>query len=305
MARAISILAVLSSPILAACSGTPGGDASRLLDIRDVPWVGVWFDGLSQTGVYADIGVEFIVPRDEYLGRDGHVPPCKLNGPHHAACEMPGSYYKHEFIETSGDTSFPHGIFIENENNGYHHGWANNLSRVDVEIWPKLNGANHPDFGAVRIDTAHISHYANGGVYTNHIGRVFLPERESSPYLNGYVTIGGQPLSVGGADTLEIVGFQANDFPQSTTRFPFQSLFAVGVSANDGYYMGGPTYPGRYNMTLVHRRNGVEVSKVEAWLDLYVQGERVDLDLSRHCFGLPDGADALDRCKEHVVIPTR
>jgi hypothetical protein len=218
----------------------------------------------------------------------GSYLPCKdEKNQHLGACDIPKSYYRTGKIYTDGSMDHSRGLFISNEDKGFIHNWANQVTRVDVEIYPKIdngtpNWDGNPNVGRVRFDfdAGSFTHPAHGGLYSPEVGVILLPQLGFAPFLNGTVTEAGSkvPASRG----IEIILWGKTPHPEISSRgYPIFSFAIIGVK--DGYYHSGPLLKGKYNMVIKDKQNDKHHSLE---IDINRTGERIDLLVERDQFGL-------------------
>ena len=209
------------------------------------------------------------------------------------------SYYKVHSYTPSG-TSFPYGIFINNQDTNFcttatwcpnptaqtvSHGWANIISDIIMEVYPyNANGQYDPltsTVGGVRLGVNNFPTYANGGRYSTQVGNIALPQLGNSGVgkLNGFVTYNGAPIA---NERFAYDMFQQGSTMATSTGHPVTG-FASDLSNADGYYSSGAVPFGTYKIYITDRTvnkkyeiNGVAVSST---------GDRIDFDLAQPCFG--------------------
>ncbi|WP_182094270.1 hypothetical protein [Bacillus subtilis] len=212
--------------------------------------------------------------------------PCKdLNDPCYSCCDEKNSYYRTCYAYTDGTMEHPHGLFINNEDRGCVHNWANHASRIDVEIYPKLEASDwkpNQRAGRVRFDFSadEFTHPAHGGLYSPEVGLVLLPLEGFAPYLNGYIFENGERVSE--SREIEIKLWGKTPHPENSSKG--YNIFGFGIAGGRGsYYNSGPMLSGKYQMVITDMQNNRCCKTV---IDINNTGERIDLYLDRENFGI-------------------
>jgi hypothetical protein len=197
-------------------------------------------------------------------------------------------------------TSFPYGVFIDNTDNGLAHYWGRKVTTAALEIYPHTScapGSNYDVFrnayGGARVSVDTWNWFANGGVYSPHVGTVQLPCNLpgcSYSKLNGFISRNGAPA----AAEVDMFG---NANVTTSTGYPL-SGFSAGPTNGDGYYTSTPLYPGTYETyvtdgsTAQYTDPGAHtfVAKIKKYgVGVYSTGDRLDVTLDQgkwHCFGI-------------------
>ena len=257
---------------------------------------GTFFTAVNFEGVMAGeghIGVDITWP----MNGKSHYNPChEQNGGHdinYGACVMaavgPVSYYSVVNYFENGTNNFPLGIFVNSwdknqcrgqpwcKNTGAYveHGWSSLVAEVALEIYPKSKF-----YGGLRTSITSFPHNANGGRYSNPIGKIALPnELGNSATLNGFITFMGGRVD---SKRVSLDFFQeGGDFAVSTTGHRFFS-FASTNTNDEGYYNSGILMPGRYKIYVTDKGFN------KKWIfhrDIRQKGELINFELNAHCFG--------------------
>jgi hypothetical protein len=241
----------------------------------------------------------------EYVDEEGkrqrkktlYSPGNNHTDPFYGACIMSNSgcnsYYKVESYSTAGN-SFPFGIFINNADENHcvdalwcrggallAHNWANRITGVHLEIY-----SHHEEYGGASIWASDFVHEANGGVYSQDLGTVTLPNGsnlEPDPVtgeyavarLSGYIFTDTGDSPAPGRVTMHLWGSTS----QATTT---TGVGVLGYSSTDsidgGYYKSGWLYPGIYHCMLID--NGSQPTKSKEFdVELRRPFERLDFTL--------------------------
>ncbi len=241
-------------------------------------------DGIAAGPERVQVGVDLVLGGNPLGGRRTAYLPCQSrdadghpDDPYFAACQT-GAYYR--FLTAR---SFPHGIFLANEEEGLRHLWAQRVVTSALEIYPRIvqrDASGNPvrdaqgrevllpdvtGFGRVRLGTTMrrvrgrvedaFPVRANGGSYTKPVGEVRLP-RAGDPgvgKVNGYALRDDGSPGVRGEFHLSLFQRAAPGF-RSSKGFPVAS-FGAGDNTNDkGYYTSGLLRRGVYDGNAVRYR---------------------------------------------------
>jgi hypothetical protein len=229
--------------------------------------------------------------------------PCKnTDDPFHGACALsnstPISYYKVIDFHHQG------AIFIDNQNDNtcvsqpwcqsddsFIHNWGKREKDVALEFYPRQSCQSGPDYGynpfenqygGVRITLNHREwdNFSNGGVYSDPLGPIPLPELGVDPNINGFITQYGSRVP---AHTMQFEYFQNATPGQRVTGF------AAFPNNDNGYHTTGPMVPGNYQLYLTYHPGASDEKKIIINRDIVNVGQRLDINLNNPdwmCFGI-------------------
>ncbi|KAJ0073367.1 hypothetical protein DBB48_004755 [Bacillus altitudinis] len=247
------------------------------MPLRDTEFLNVRVEGIR--GSAALIGVDVNI--------DGRLPCKDTNDPCYSCCDAKGSYYRTCYAYTDGTMEHKRGLFINNQDMGCVHNWANLATRIDVEIYPKLEVSNsqwkpNPRAGRVRFDFSadEFTHAAHGGLYSPEVGLVSLPLEGFAPYLNGFICENGKRVSE--TRELDIKLWGKTPHPENSSKGYNIYGFAI-IGAEGSYYNTGPMLSGKYQMVITDLKNNRCCKKV---IDINNPGECIDLYLDKEDFGI-------------------
>ncbi|MET1174418.1 hypothetical protein [Paenibacillus amylolyticus] len=207
-------------------------------------------------------------------------------------CDAKNSYYRTCLCYTDGSIEHTHGLFInnsdkDNEGNEITHDLANLATRIDVEIYPKLERtdsrwASNEKAGRVRFDFSadEFTHPAHDGLYSPDVGYVLLPLEGFSPFLNGTVTENGEKVQESRGIDIKLWG--RTPHPENSTAGADIYGFSI-IGVENGYYHSGPMLSGSYEMVISDPQSNRCYKKI---IDITRTGERIDLLLEIEAFGI-------------------
>lgn len=219
---------------------------------------------------------------------DGRLPCKDPNDSCYNICDAKGSYYRTCLAYTDGSMQHTHGLFINNTDGDCTHNFANLATRIDVEIYPKLETSEshwlpNPMAGCVRFDfsTDMFTHRAHGGQYSPDVGLVLLPLEGSSPYLNGHVSENGEPVPTSRGIRISLWG--STPHPENSSNG--FNIFGFGTAGvENGYYYSGPMLSGDYTMKIddpqtnrCYKRQ-INISRTGERIDLFLEQEDLGID---------------------------
>lgn len=168
------------------------------------------------------------------------------------------------------------------------HYWGRKVSSIALELY-----SYDPTVGGARLEMACCSYFANGGVYTDPVGTITLPQQgqPGTVYFNGYFTGTNIAMRTFGVDV-----FGTGTPGASTSGGASLYGFSSTATGTDGYYRTTPLYAGQYKTYL--NEKGRSARSIVYYLWNVNVGDIFDFAADVPCFGVSQPHSPAD---DHIL----